>query len=88
MEGGALPRRACRVPGQSLPSPIEPAGRWCTIRVFPSPEGLTIYTLESSEGRSSAAEMEAVLRQSQRQRRLATVLAETNEAVLRAESPE
>lgn len=67
---------------------FEPAGRWCTIRVFPSPEGLTIYALESSEGRSSAAEMEAVLRQSQRQRRLATVLAETNEAVLRAESPE
>ncbi|MDA8117473.1 MAG: PAS domain S-box protein [Actinomycetota bacterium] len=64
-----------------------PTGRWYTFRVFPSPDGLTSYFLDSSAQHSSAMEMEALLRQAQRQKRLATVLAETNEAVFRAKSP-
>ncbi len=66
---------------------FEPTGRWYTFRVFPSADGLTSYFLDSSERHSSAMEMEALLGHAQHQQRLATVLAETNEAVFRAKSP-
>lgn len=63
------------------------SGRWYLIRVFPGPDGLTIITRDMTERRRAELAQATSLLQAQRLQRLATVLAETNEAVFRATSP-
>ncbi len=65
-----------------------PLDRWYAIRVFPSADGLTIVLRDSSARHVADRALEALLAQSRREQRLAAVLAETNEAVFRATSPQ
>ena len=64
----------------------EPLSRWYNVRVFPSPDGLTVIYQDFSERHADDEAIDALLEQLQRQRRLVTVLAETNEVVFRATS--
>jgi PAS domain S-box-containing protein len=61
-------------------------GRWFSIRMFPSADALTLVLQDVTQRREADDAIRRLLEQLQRQRRLATVLAETNEVVFRAKS--
>ncbi len=65
---------------------FEPLQRWFAVRTFPSPTDLTVVFQDATQRRAADEAIRSLLDQLQRQRRLATVLAETNEAVFRAKS--
>lgn len=64
----------------------EPLQRWFDVRTFSSPGNLTIVFHDVTQRRAADDAIRSLFDQLQRQRRLATVLAETNEAVFRARS--
>ncbi|MDA8295396.1 MAG: PAS domain S-box protein [Actinomycetota bacterium] len=59
-------------------------GRFYTVRVFPSSDGLTVNLQDSSAHHAADRALDVLLVQSRRQQRLAKVLAEANEAVFRS----
>lgn len=59
-------------------------GRFYTVRVFPSRDGLTVNLQDSSARHAADRALDVLLAQSRRQQRLAKVLAEANEAVFRS----
>lgn len=61
-------------------------GCWFSVRTFPSPDELTIIFQDATQRHDADDAFRSLLEQLQRQRRLATVLAETNEVVFRARS--
>jgi PAS domain S-box-containing protein len=63
------------------------SGRWYLIRIFPGRNGLTVIARDMTERRHDELAQAASLVQARRLQRLATVLAETNEAVFRATTP-
>ena len=65
---------------------FEPLSRWYTVRTLPSPDALTVIYHDATQRRAADEAIQALLGQLQRQRRLTTVLAETNEVVFRAGS--
>ncbi len=80
-------RRAMRTQHSSeFDAYFEPLGRWYTVRTLPSPDALTVIYHDATQRRAADEAIQALLGQLQRQRRLATVLAETNEVVFRAGS--
>jgi PAS domain S-box-containing protein len=60
--------------------------RWFAVRTFPSPTDLTVIFQDATQRKAADDAIRSLFDQLQRQRRLATVLAETNEAVFRARS--
>ena len=63
---------------------FSPAGRWLSGHIFPSPEGVTVIFSDATQRHANEQSVRMLLDQLRRQRRLATVLAETNEVVFRA----
>lgn len=61
-------------------------GCWFSVRTFPSPDALTVVFQDATQRHDADDAIRNLLEQLQRQRRLATVLAETNEVVFRARS--
>jgi signal transduction histidine kinase len=61
-----------------------PAGRWLSGHIFPSSHGVTVVFTDSTQRHANERALRNLLDQLRRQRRLAGVLAETNEVVFRA----
>ena len=80
-------RRAMRLQESSeFDAYFEPLARWYTVRTLPSTDALTVIYHDATQRRAADEAIQTLLEQLQRQRRLATVLAETNEVVFRAGS--
>ncbi len=62
---------------------FEPFGRWFKVRLFPIPEGLTVFLADTTDEHRRDEMILSLLQQVQRHQRLANVLADTNEAVFR-----
>ena len=62
---------------------FEPFGRWFKVRLFPIPEGLTVFLADTTDEHRRDEMIHNLLQQVQRHQRLANVLADTNEAVFR-----
>jgi PAS domain S-box-containing protein len=62
---------------------FEPFGRWFKVRLFPVPEGLTVFLADTTDEHRRDEMIHSLLQQVQRHQRLASVLADTNEAVFR-----
>ena len=60
--------------------------RWLAVRTFCSPNDLTVVIQDATQRKAADDAILSLFDQLQRQRRLAAVLAETNEAVFRARS--
>jgi PAS domain S-box-containing protein len=63
---------------------FSPAGRWLSGHIFPSPDGAMLVFIDSTQRHANERALRTLLEQLRRQRRLASVLAETNEVVFRA----